>query len=70
MTFLAIDEEIAHVWGRLRVPNPENALDEQIAATALLTASIGADDAVVGCEGRDERNDHSIGRALQSKRDP
>ena len=28
--------EEAHVWGRLRVPNPENALDKQIAATALI----------------------------------
>ena len=25
----------AQVWGRLRVPNPENAIDKQIAATAL-----------------------------------
>lgn len=25
----------AQVWGRLRVPHPENALDRQIAATAL-----------------------------------
>lgn len=25
----------AQVWGRLRVPNPANALDQQIAATAL-----------------------------------
>jgi toxin FitB len=33
---LSIDEEIAHVWGRLRVPNPENPLDKQIAATALI----------------------------------
>ena len=33
---LSIDEEIAHVWGRLRVPNPENLLDKQIAATALM----------------------------------
>jgi predicted nucleic acid-binding protein len=33
---LPFDEEIAHVWGRLRVPNPENALDKQIAATALI----------------------------------
>jgi hypothetical protein len=33
---LALDEEIAHVWGRLRVPNPENPLDKQIAATALI----------------------------------
>jgi hypothetical protein len=33
---LPIDEESAHVWGRLRVPNPENPLDKQIAATALI----------------------------------
>jgi toxin FitB len=33
---LAFDEETAHVWGRLRVPNPENPLDKQIAATALI----------------------------------
>jgi toxin FitB len=33
---LPIDAEIAHVWGRLRVPNPENPLDKQIAATALI----------------------------------
>jgi hypothetical protein len=33
---LAIDEEIAHVWGRLRVADPENPLDKQIAATALI----------------------------------
>jgi predicted nucleic acid-binding protein len=33
---LPFDEETAHVWGRLRVPNPENLLDKQIAATALI----------------------------------
>ena len=33
---LPIDEETAHVWGRLRVPNPENVLDKQIGATALI----------------------------------
>jgi toxin FitB len=33
---LPFDEEIAHVWGRLRVPNRENPLDKQIAATALI----------------------------------
>jgi len=33
---LSFDEECAHVWGRLRVPNPENPLDKQIAATALI----------------------------------
>jgi len=33
---LPFDEEIAHVWGRLRVPNPENPRDKQIAATALI----------------------------------
>jgi len=33
---LAFDEEIAQVWGRLRVPNPENSLDKQVAATAII----------------------------------
>jgi len=33
---LAFDADAAQVWGRLRVPNPEHALDKQIAATALL----------------------------------
>ena len=33
---LAFDEAAAEVWGRLRVPNPENPLDKQIAATALI----------------------------------
>lgn len=33
---LDIDPDIAQVWGRLRVPHPENALDKQIAATALI----------------------------------
>jgi predicted nucleic acid-binding protein len=33
---LPIDDEIAQVWGRLRVPNAENPLDKQIAATALI----------------------------------
>jgi toxin FitB len=33
---LAFDEEVAEIWGRLRVPNPENPLDKQIAATALI----------------------------------
>jgi hypothetical protein len=27
---------MAQVWGRLRVPHPENPLDKQIAATALV----------------------------------
>lgn len=31
---LPLDQETAQVWGRLRVPNPENPLDKQIAATA------------------------------------
>jgi predicted nucleic acid-binding protein len=35
-TILPIDVDIAQVWGRLRVPNPENPLDKQIAATALI----------------------------------
>lgn len=33
---LNIDESVAQLWGRLRVPHPENALDKQIAATALI----------------------------------
>jgi predicted nucleic acid-binding protein len=33
---LAFDEETAEIWGRLRVPNPENPLDKQIAAIALI----------------------------------
>ncbi len=32
---LEFGAEEAQVWGRLRVPQPENALDKQIAATAL-----------------------------------
>lgn len=33
---LDITPNIAQLWGRLRVPHPENALDKQIAATALI----------------------------------
>ena len=33
---LPFDAETAHIWGRLRVPQLENPLDKQIAATALL----------------------------------
>ena len=33
---LPFDAEIAQVWGRLRVPQAENPLDKQIAATALV----------------------------------
>lgn len=33
---LPVDEETAQVWGRLRVPHPEHALDKLIAATALI----------------------------------
>ncbi len=33
---LDFDAEAAQVWGRLRVPHPENELDKQIAATALI----------------------------------
>jgi predicted nucleic acid-binding protein len=33
---LPFDAEIAEIWGRLRVPHPENPLDKQIAATALI----------------------------------
>ena len=33
---LAFEEEAAQIWGRLRAPHPEHALDKQIAATALI----------------------------------
>lgn len=33
---LDVDSDVAQVWGSLRVPHPENALDKQIAATALI----------------------------------
>lgn len=33
---LDINTDIAQLWGRLRVPHPENALDKLIAATALI----------------------------------
>lgn len=33
---LALEHDAAEVWGRLRVPHPENPLDKQIAATALV----------------------------------
>jgi toxin FitB len=32
---LSVDTEIAELWGRLRVPHPENELDKLIAATAI-----------------------------------
>lgn len=33
---LPMDDEIGQLWGRLRVPHPEHALDKLIAATALI----------------------------------
>ena len=33
---LALDGDAAQVWGRLRVPNSQHAIDKQIAAIALL----------------------------------
>jgi len=33
---LSFDQETAEVWGRLRVPDRENPLDKQIAATAII----------------------------------
>jgi predicted nucleic acid-binding protein len=33
---LSIDSEIARIWGKLRVPDPQHALDKLIAATALI----------------------------------
>jgi predicted nucleic acid-binding protein len=35
-SILDFDQDIAQLWGRLRVPHPESALDKQIAATALI----------------------------------
>ena len=35
-TILELDEQLAQVWGKLQVPNPENTIDKQIAATALI----------------------------------
>ena len=35
-SIVSFDADTAQVWGRLRVPHPENPLDKQIAATALL----------------------------------
>ena len=35
-SILDINQDIAQLWGRLRVPHPENALDKLIAATALI----------------------------------
>jgi predicted nucleic acid-binding protein len=35
-SILDIDQDVAQLWGRLRVPHPEDALDKQIAATALI----------------------------------
>lgn len=37
---LPIDREVAQLWGRLRVPYYEHALDKQIAATALIHSLI------------------------------
>jgi predicted nucleic acid-binding protein len=36
LNVLSIEPDIAQLWGRLRVPNPENELDKLIAATALI----------------------------------
>ncbi|SAI40480.1 Probable ribonuclease FitB [Bordetella ansorpii] len=33
---LPVDADVAQVWGRLRVPQPQHALDKLIAATALI----------------------------------
>lgn len=33
---LGIDSEIALIWGKMRVPNPQHPIDKLIAATALI----------------------------------
>ncbi|MHC2876793.1 toxin FitB [Ralstonia sp. 121560039-2] len=35
-SILPVDQDVGQLWGRLRVPHPENALDKLIAATALI----------------------------------
>ncbi len=35
-SILGFDAHAAQLWGKLRVPHPDNALDKQIAATALI----------------------------------
>lgn len=35
-SILDINQDIGQLWGRLRAPHPENALDKLIAATALI----------------------------------
>ncbi len=35
-SILALEQDAAEVWGRLSVPHPENPLDKQIAAIALI----------------------------------
>jgi len=35
-SIINVDEDVAQLWGKLRSPHPENALDKQIAATALI----------------------------------
>lgn len=35
-SILDINQDIAQLWGQLRAPHSENALDKQIAATALI----------------------------------
>ena len=36
LNVISIDEDVAQMWGRLRVPHPENELDKLIAATAMI----------------------------------
>ncbi|MEA3090913.1 MAG: toxin FitB [Caballeronia sp.] len=36
MDVIPIDDDVAQLWGRLRVPSSENAIDKLIAATALM----------------------------------
>jgi toxin FitB len=37
---LPVTDEIADLWGRLRVPHPENEIDKLIAATAMVYGMI------------------------------
>ena len=49
---LDLDGDAVQIWGRLQVPNPQNAIDKQIAAIALLhdlTVVTGNIDDLSGC---------------------
>jgi hypothetical protein len=60
---LHLDADIAQVWGHLRVPNHENALDKQIARrhwfTTLLCSIHSSNTWIHGSEGDGRHAEHS-----------